>query len=101
MKRIDRMLVVLSILFVKFSIIYGALFYLNAGSLIVTYVSIFGLLLLVFYFFGEIIAVEMNETLEQKKVQELQKKEFREKRKVQDQGLAGFRKLFGGEEHEN
>ncbi len=99
MKRIRRMIIVLTTLLLKLAAIYSLLFFMKAEAATIFIVSIIGLLLLIFYFFGEIIAVEINELQEQKKQRQIQRKIADEKRKLWQQSLAGFRKLFGGEEH--
>ncbi len=99
MKRIDRMTIILSILLLKLGAIYSLLFFIKAEATTIFIISVIGLLLLIFYFFGEIIAVEINELKEKNKQRQIQRKIADEKRKLWQQSLAGFRKIFGGEEH--
>lgn len=99
MKRVDRMITVFSIFLLKLAVIYGLLFYFDAEPGIIFTVSVIGLLLIIFYLFGEIVAVEITETKQRKKERQVQRKLNEQKRKLWKQSLAGFRKIFGGEDY--
>ena len=97
MKRLDRMIIVFSIFLVKFALIYGILFVFARDSFLVLYVSVAGMILLVFYLFGEIVAVEIKELQAMKEVQQILRKQKKEKKQEQQNGFLAFRKIFGGE----
>lgn len=100
MKRTDRMITIFSIFLVKLAVIYGILFYFDAGAESIFFVSVIGLLLLIFYLFGEIVAVELAALQDQKNQRQEQRRVSEQKRKLYEQSLEGFRKLFGGEDNE-
>ncbi len=99
MKRFDRMLRVFTTLFFLFAVIYGILFVFARDSFLVLYVSVAGMILLVFYLFGEIVAVEIKELQAMKEVQRILKKQKQEKKQEQQKGFLAFRKIFGGEDY--
>ena len=99
MKRLDRMLAIFSIFLVKLAVIYGILFVFARDSFLVLYVSVAGMILLVFYLFGEIVAVEIRELQAMKEVQRILRKQKQEKKQEQQNGFLAFRKLFGGEDY--
>lgn len=99
MKRLDRMSIIFSIFLLKLAIIYWLLFYFARSSFLVFFVSVAGMILLVFYLFGEIIAVEMKELQAMKEVQRIFRKQKQEKKQEQQNSFVAFRKLFGGEEY--
>ncbi len=99
MKRLDRMITVFSIFLVKLAVIYGILFVFARDSFLVLYVSVAGMILLVFYLFGEIVAVEIKELQAMKEVQRIVRKQKQEKKQEQNNGFLAFRKIFGGEDN--
>ncbi len=99
MKRLDRMLRVFTTLFFLFALIYGILFVFARDSFLVLYVSVAGMVLLVFYLFGEIFAVEIAELRAMKEVQRILRKQKQEKNQEQENGFLAFRKQFGGEDY--
>ena len=99
MKRLDRMLGVFTTLFILFAVIYGILFVFARDSFLVLYVSVAGMILLVFYLFAEIVAVEIKEFQAMKEVQRIVRKQKQEKKQEQQNGFLAFRKIFGGEDY--
>ena len=99
MKRLDRMITVFSIFLVKLAVIYGILFLVGSEATTTFTLSVIGLLLLIFYLFGEIVAVEIAEAKQRKEQRQIERKIASEKRKLWEQSLAGFRKIFGGEDY--
>jgi low affinity Fe/Cu permease len=99
MKRLDRMITVFSIFLLKLAVIYGILFVFARDSVLVLYVSIAGMILLVFYLFGEIVAVEMKELQAMKDVQRILRKQKQEKKQEHENSLIGLRTLTGGEDY--
>jgi uncharacterized membrane protein (UPF0127 family) len=100
MKRIDRLSVVLSVFVVMFFVIIGILFYFKADEIVIFMFSIFALLILVIYLFGELVVIDIKEMLEAQKQYELRCRKKLQKLKEERQGWAGFRRLFGGENYE-
>ncbi len=93
MKKLDRLTIVFSIFLVKFLFIFGVLFYVNADDVVIYFISILGLLLIIFYLSFEVLFEELTA------IDICRKKQTKEQ-STEQQSFVAFRKLFGGEENE-
>lgn len=93
MKKLDRLTTVFSIFLAKFLIVFGVLFYMNADDFVIYFISIIGLLLIIFYLSFEVVLEELSAIGNHRKKQT-------KKQDIEQENLVAFRRLFGGEENE-
>lgn len=90
MKKLDRLTTVFGIFLVKFLILFGILFYMSTDDFVIYFISILGLLLIIFYLSFEVVLEELSAT----------RKKQTGKQCPEQENLVAFRRLFGGEENE-